>query len=344
MPTKVNKSTIPHIPGSAAQWLVKVLIEGGKSPYELLNHTGLPADWSNQPDATLNENQYEQLVSNSLATSEDQALGLSVSSQINFLSRNGFWGYAVMSCTTLAEALETSIRYWPLTGSLMQLQKKVADELVQVVVTPAFDFVRGEIWRFAVEKFLFSTHLSLVSIVNRSCPFRSIDLSYAAPPHAARYEELLGCPVRFESDRDYVTLSSESLSWSLVTSHPQLADLCRERCAQAMLKLRGNDSFIASIQEKVWANISRVPSLDDVAAQLGLAPRTLRRRLHDRSSSFQRILDNVREAVARDYLINTDLSIDQIASLVGFSEPTTFRSTFKRWTGQSAAEIRRMRK
>ena len=38
-----------------------------------------------------------------------------------------------------------------------------------------------------------------------------------------------------------------------------------------------------------------------------------------------------------------ELSIEQIAALVGFSETTTFRSSFKRWTGQSAAQVRRLR-
>ena len=122
-----------------------------------------------------------------------------------------------------------------------------------------------------------------------------------------------------------------------------MADLCRERCALALLKLRGADTIVASVQNIVWANVQRTPSLDAVAEQLGINARTLRRRLQERGSSFQRILDSVREAVARDYLVNTELSIDQIAALVGFSEPTTFRSTFKRWTGQSAAEIRRAR-
>ncbi len=340
----MDKSQIHPLPASAAQWLIKVLVEDGMSVADLLKQTGLDGDWCNQPDATLNPNQYERLVGNALATSADPALGFSVSRQMNFLSRNGFWGYAVMSCATLGEALETSIRYWPLTGSLLQIHAHAVDGVIHVEVAPALDFVRDDIWRFAVEKFLSSTHVSLGSMVGRTLPFRSIDLSYAAPPHAARYEELFACSVRFGSDHDLVTMDSDALSWPLVTSQPQLADLCRERCANAMLKVRGNDGFVASIQEIVWANISRVPSLDGVAAQLGMAPRTLRRRLHERGSSFQRILDSVREAVARDYLINTDLSIDQIATLVGFSEPTTFRSTFKRWTGQSAADVRRARK
>lgn len=332
------------IPGSAAQWLIKVLADDGLPLPALLDGTGLAPAWAGQTDASLSPASYARLIGNALAVSGNPALGLSVSRQFNYLSRYGFWGYAVMSCTTLGEALETSIRFWPLTGALVELRTEVSEGLVQVEVVPAFPFVRDAVWQFGVEKFLASSHLSMGWIVDKARPMRGVEVAYPAPAHAARYEALLGCPVRFDAARTVVKLDEESLSLPLVTSEPQLADMCRERCAQALLKLRGEDSFIAAIQEIIWASVNRPPSLDRVAERLGMNSRTLRRRLQERDSSFQRILDSVREAVARDYLTNTDLSIDQIAALVGFSEPTTFRSTFKRWTGQSAAEIRRARK
>ena len=329
------------IPGSAAQWLIKVLVEDGIPLARLLEQTGIGAAWCNQADATLTSADYRQLIRNALAASQNPALGLVVTRQINYLSRYGFWGYAVMSCTTLGEALETSIRYWPLTGALINLQLQCSAVETSVEVTPAFDFVRDEIWHFGVEKFLSSSHLSVAWIVDKGQPIRAVELGYPAPPHASRYAELLGCPVQFGSARTRVILDSEALRLPLVTSQPQLADVCRERCAQALLRLRGEDCLLARVQDILWSSVGRAPSLDALAAQLGLTPRTLRRRLQERGSSYQQILDNVREAVARDYLANTDLSIEQIAALVGFSEATTFRSTFKRWTGQSAAELRR---
>lgn len=339
-----NTLLVGVLPASAAQWLVQVLVEDGHASADILAGTALGSDWPTQPDATLTTLQYERLVHNALATSADPALGISVSRQMNFLSRNGFWGYAVMSCTTLGDALETAFRYWPLTGSLMRVEKTDTAQGAQVTLTPAFAFVQGDVWRFAVEKFLFSTLASLGWMVERSAAFASVGLRYPAPAHAQRYHDALGCTVQFGAALDQVLIPHAALQWPLVTSQPQLADMCRERCTQALLRLRGNDAFVAAIQEYVWAHIQRTPTLDMVAAHLGTTPRTLRRRLQERGSSFQRILDGVRETLARDYLHNTALSIDQIASLIGFSEPTTFRSTFKRWTGQSAAELRRTRK
>lgn len=331
----------PIIPGSAAQWLIKVLVDDGIALPRLLQDTRLESNWCNQLEATLTAADYRQLIRNALDASHDPALGLSVSRQSNYLSRYGFWGYAVMSCTTLADALETSMRFWPLTGSLIQLQLQSCDGESWLGMKPAFDFVRDDIWRFGVEKFLSSNHLSVAWMVDKGNPVRALELDYPEPQHADRYMQLLGCPVRFGCSQTRVLLDVAALQLPLATSQPQLADMCRERCAQALLALRGEDSLLASVQAIVWSNVSRPLSLEAVAEQLGLTSRTLRRRLQGRGSSYQQILDSVREAVARDYLVNTELSIEQIAALVGFSEATTFRSTFKRWTGQSAADIRR---
>lgn len=331
----------PPIPASAAQWLVKVQLEDGYTLNRLLQDTRLGPDWLALPEATLSAADYRQLIRNVLDASNDPALGLTVSRQANYLSRYGFWGYAVMSCTTLGDALVTSIRFWPLTGALINLQPHSSDTEQWLELTPAFDFVRDDIWRFGVEKFLASSHLSVSWMLDRGHPIRALELDYPAPAHAPRYAQLLDCPVRFDCARTRVLLDTATLQLPLSTSQPQLAEMCRERCAQALLALRGEDPLLASVQALVWTSVSRLPSLEAVAEQLGLTSRTLRRRLQERGSSYQQILDSVREAVARDYLLNTELSIEQIAVLVGFSEATTFRSTFKRWTGQSAADIRR---
>ncbi len=336
-------STAPNasrVPALAAQWLVQALAEDGWPHTGLLADTGLDPAWITTADATLSAGQYERLLRNALAMGQDEALGITVSRQANFLSRNGFWGYAIMSCTRLDEALDTALRYWPLTGSLMKVQRRNTGDSVELHLAPEFGFVSGDLWRFAVEKFLFSTLLSLGWMVQRTDVFEHIAVRYPAPGHAQRYTEALACPVQFGAPSDCVRLRPATLQWPLLTSQPELAQICHARCNQAMLRLQGNDPLVATVQQYVWDHLQASPTLDKVAAHLATTERTLRRRLQERGQSYQRILDGVRETVARDYLLNTELSIDQIAFLVGFSEPTTFRSTFKRWTGQSAAELR----
>lgn len=332
------------IPASAAQWLIQELAEDGINLQALYDGTTLNAEWACHPEATLGYDDYALLVKRALELTGNAALGLSAPRNTNYLSRFGFWGYAVMSCNTLGVALHTCARYLPLTGSLVKIQLSAEQEATQLTISPAFDFVQGDIWRFGVEKFLAASQLSASWLINQPLRIEKVMLNYPAPEHADRYSQLLDCPVQFDCDSTCLELADEVLHLPLLTSQPQLADLCRDRCAQALGALQAEDLLIGAIQEFIWKSLSQTPSLEQVAAELGLTSRTLRRRLQERGSSYQQILDTVREAVARDYLLNTELSIEQIAALIGFSEATTFRSTFKRWTGQSAADIRRTSK
>ena len=166
---------------------------------------------------------------------------------------------------------------------------------------------------------------------------------YDEPGHIALYEEILGCPLVFNAEHCAVLLSPKAMSSPLVTSQPQLAEICKQHCNQLLQRLQGKDEFIDAVQEIIVSATSRTPLVDEVATQLGLSSRTFRRKLQQRSTTYQTILNRVRAELATDYLSNSDLTIDQIAAIIGFSETTTFRSAFKKWTGNSAAKVRRDR-
>ncbi len=63
--------------------------------------------------------------------------------------------------------------------------------------------------------------------------------------------------------------------------------------------------------------------------------RSLRRRLKEEGSTYRIILNEIRFELARDYLANTRLPIDEIAVLLGYTEPGNFSHAFRRWSGQS---------
>jgi AraC-like DNA-binding protein len=72
-----------------------------------------------------------------------------------------------------------------------------------------------------------------------------------------------------------------------------------------------------------------------VAEDLGLAPRTLQRKLADAGSSFQQVLDEARFALARDYLRQPGLSLVDIAFLLGYQEQSAFTHAFREWSGMN---------
>ena len=66
----------------------------------------------------------------------------------------------------------------------------------------------------------------------------------------------------------------------------------------------------------------------------------MRRRLADEGSSYQAILDEVRYGLAREYLANSRLPLEEIAALLGYSTPGNFSHAFKRWHGTSPRAFR----
>ena len=86
---------------------------------------------------------------------------------------------------------------------------------------------------------------------------------------------------------------------------------------------------------------SKLPNAESVARQLNMSPRTLHRRLTAEHTSFQQLKDSFRAGLARHYLGRRELSIDAIATLMGFQDNSAFYRSFRKWTGMSPGEYRR---
>jgi AraC-like DNA-binding protein len=78
-----------------------------------------------------------------------------------------------------------------------------------------------------------------------------------------------------------------------------------------------------------------------VAVEMGLHPRTLRRRLADEGETFEHLRDDVRFAVARELIELTGIPISEVADFLGFSSLAVFSRAFRRWSGASPLEWRR---
>ncbi|MGB5621878.1 MAG: helix-turn-helix transcriptional regulator, partial [Gammaproteobacteria bacterium] len=78
----------------------------------------------------------------------------------------------------------------------------------------------------------------------------------------------------------------------------------------------------------------------EVADRLHLSERSLRRRLAAESTSYRKLLNQVRETLARAYLLDTGLRVEEIAERLGYSDAANFSHAFRRWTGTSPGRFR----
>ncbi len=78
----------------------------------------------------------------------------------------------------------------------------------------------------------------------------------------------------------------------------------------------------------------------EVARRLGMGQRSMQRRLRDEGATFQAIVADTREKLARHYLANTNLAAEEISFLLGYDKPSSFYRAFQRWTGTTPKVFR----
>ncbi len=86
------------------------------------------------------------------------------------------------------------------------------------------------------------------------------------------------------------------------------------------------------------------PSVEKVAEAMRMSPRTLQRRLSEQQTSYQKLLDDVRDNMARRLLLDTDLDAGEIAFLLGFDELNSFTRAFHGWQGATPARWRQFQR
>ncbi|MCY1551328.1 putative HTH-type transcriptional regulator [compost metagenome] len=84
----------------------------------------------------------------------------------------------------------------------------------------------------------------------------------------------------------------------------------------------------------------RFPSIETMARELALEPRALRRKLEIQGTSYRQILADVRRGLAIEYLRETRMTTEEIASRLGYSDAANFRHAFARWTQKTPREYR----
>lgn len=312
----------------------------GLSREDVLAGTGLDDTWMEQKDARLSQNQYLGIVSRALDLSADPALGIKVGRCLN-LFEYGVWGYSIMSCATAGEAMGVAFRYWELNGALVNVSVKLDGDAIVWTITPAFHMDDPRLVRFTVEEFLSTTFMTCLFLFGRSLDVRGLTLAYPEPDYADLYREFVTCPVLFNSEHSQLIFDRSVVDYPTITGHPVMRDFCEVQCQELMRDLARADKLVETIRHHVIQSMGRFPKADDMARKLAISPRTLYRRLKEKNTSYQAILDGVREDLAMSYLEHTHLSIDQISDRVGFTETTTFRRAFKKWTGVSPSEFRK---
>jgi AraC-like DNA-binding protein len=180
-----------------------------------------------------------------------------------------------------------------------------------------------------------------VALASHICPL-AVEFAAPAPSSDAAYRRLFGCPVRFETEHSALVLDQSTLRLPMQRPDPELSRIL-ERHAEHLVEQLGTESgVVASVRGVVVKGLRDGDvSVAHTARALGMSIRTLQRRLQDEGLSFDDVYDATRKELARRYLGDPGLSIQETAHLLAFGDLRGFYRAFRRWEDCTPAEYRR---
>ncbi len=311
--------------------LFQYLEEQGQSTAALLAALGLDAISLDDPDRTISATRYARLWERATALSGDPYLGLHAGA-VARPGKYGILGFAMMACDTLGEALLRQRRYQDLVGKtgVSELHPLSADIAELRWHSPLAGLSRqiGEehvaSWA-AFARLLIGDHERALYVC----------FEHAPTDDEREYLRVLGCPARFSQPYSAVAFAPALLERPIRDKNPALRRLLDGHAEQLLeQRRRAHEDTVADVWRCVSeALVNGVPTLEDIAQRLSCSPRALQRRLSERDQTFKDLLDEVRRALALQYIADAKLSLLDIAFLLGFSEQSGFQRAFKRWTG-----------
>lgn len=309
--------------------LVAVAAEHGVAQERLCRGLGVTEADLNAPHTLISFRQGAAIIRRALAACTEPALGLVVGARQTLVSW-GAIGFGMMACSTLGEAAQYAVQRQAQAGALPNFSFDGDHSSVFLVAHMRFE--DAEVERFLVEEgFASQLRLARQLVGEALCPL-AVELRYPEPAHHAAYREFFRCSVRFNARENRMRISAEALATPIVGSDPSARSEIHALIEQLLQRRHARQDLTETLMRRVRENLIDLPKLQQLAADLNVSERSLRRQLSGMGTSYRALVDETRKAAALEALSQAK-GLSELALDLGFADLRAFKRAFRRWTG-----------
>lgn len=319
----------PSIHPVYARLICAELKRRGFSELQILHGTRLNWHALHHDNRFLSFDQMHRLMLHALSLSQCPWLGIEVGRHTD-VSAHGAAGYASIVSENVRSAVGIMNRYSSLRQNIAAFRidpqhpaMLVLDE--RLILPELREYLLGHFTTAILRLLETATGLPLHQELTLHWPMPETAWSEA-------YRQVAGS-VEFASDQLRLELPAGYLDSPCLAADPDAERLALRDCENQLQRLVRGGSLSDRIKQRLLNCDSQYPTLEQMAAQEHMAPRTLIRHLNDEGVRYQTLLDDVRCDLACWLLSQTDLSIESVAERLGYLDPTNFSRTFRRWLG-----------
>lgn len=303
----------------------------------LLEKAGLTADDVEDASRWIEVSSQVRFLKIAADALQDDLLGFHLSQDFD-LREAGLLYYVMSSSDSFIDAMTNGQRYTRIVNEGIEIKFDASRAVITIDCASGerlSDRHQFEFWLFSIVRMC--RQITGSRIAPRE--FRVRHVREVTPPECRAF---LGCEVTYGADVDEIVLPSLVTTLPLVGSDRYLHEMLVQYADEALANRTPERTSVRSKVEHVIGPLlpHGKAKASTIAKELGVSHRTLARLLAAEGQTFSGILDQNKADLARSYLTHGDLSISQIAWLLGYREVSAFTNAFKRWYGITPSELR----
>jgi AraC-like DNA-binding protein len=333
--------TRTSIAGTAVVRAVAHLVElgaGAGIPRDVLLHAaGLAAEDLNDPDARLPiaaEIGVWQTLAKHVVDPEFGVRAASSARPTDF----GLLGYVVRYSATLRVALQRTERYSRVFTEAVEFKlREGRPDVAFAMSNPAL----GEGLPLAEDYRISAVLQTTRDITGVEIVPIEVTFTFDRPSTTLVHARFFRCPLRFGEKAAAIVFDTRDLDLPVPHADETLAGYLSKYAAQVLRTLVRGETMRHTVRAAIWSLLGNgKPAVGEVAGALRLAPRTIQRHLAAEGTSLQREIEEIRKTMALAIIRDGSKSIEEVAFLLGYSEPSSFYRSFRRWTGTTPYQFR----
>ena len=245
--------------------------------------------------------------------------------------------FAALSSKNGLEGIKRLAKYKKLIGPVF-LEIKEFEEIVQVQYF--FEQREKELPRFVV----LNEQLLLMNLLNKGIGKGIMPISVTSP---FEYGEFLSKEMNITVNKgiqNEIIFSMKDLKKPFLTANNIMVEYLEPQLKQKLAEKESEtlETFTDRVQKKLFQLIpSGQSSLENVVEEFGISARIVQRNLDVENIKFNQVVKNIQKIMTLNYLESKELSIEEIAYLVGYTETSSFYRAFKGWIGKTVLQYRK---
>ena len=302
-----------------------------------LKEAGIPVSALEDPEYKILPNQELGFYAAACRELKRADLGLIIGLRYH-ISSYGMLGLAAMTAPDLYGCYQRFFDHIVMTWTYFRFIMYDEGEYGVMEMEPLRDL--GDAYTFMRDRDISASYLIACEALGRRLPLSRVQLKQQNSDYEEHYAKIFQAPIEFSAPREAMVFDKKWFDEPLHRADLATSKVFASQCEPISAVLRNEYNLTEHIRAMVLNWEEAPKTLEEVAEVLHITPRTIQRKLNAAGTSYKELVEEVRTNTAIEYLRSTNMSIEAIASKVGYSDSSSFSHGFKRATGKTPSAFR----